>query len=125
MSTTTTDEVKAMLLAGRRITKLDLFNESEVHSSCLPQRIYDIRQETDWDIRSQSVKGKGTLREYWLEPEEIERIKKTPHMKRFESEKIEDEQSAMPDLNIAENGLEMAQNEKYEQIGIGLPWQNW
>ena len=72
---TTTEEVKAMLLSGRHITKLDLFYESEIASSCLPQRIYDIRKETDWDIKSQSVKGKGTLREYWLEPEEIKRIK--------------------------------------------------
>lgn len=72
---TTTDEVKAMLLSGRHITKLDLFYESEIASSCLPQRIYDIRQTTDWDIKSQSVKGKGTLREYWLEPEEISRIR--------------------------------------------------
>lgn len=71
---TTTEEVKAMLLSGRHITKVDLFYESEVASSCLPQRIYDIRRETDWDIKSQSVKGKGTLREYWLEPEEICRI---------------------------------------------------
>lgn len=71
---TTTDEVKAMLLSGRHITKLDLFYESEIASSCLPQRIYDIRQSTDWDIKSRSVKGKGTLREYWLEPEEISRI---------------------------------------------------
>lgn len=72
---TTTEEVKTMLLSGRHITKLDLFYESEIASSCLPQRIYDIRQETDWDIKSQSVKGKGSLREYWLEPEEIKRIK--------------------------------------------------
>lgn len=72
---TTTEEVKGMLLSGRHITKLDLFYESEIASSCLPQRIYDIRQETDWDIKSQSVKGKGTLREYWLEPDEIARIK--------------------------------------------------
>lgn len=71
---TTTEEVKEMLLSGRHITKVDLFYESEIASSCLPQRIYDIRRETDWDIKSQSVKGKGTLREYWLEPEEIRRI---------------------------------------------------
>lgn len=71
----TTEEVKAMLLSGRHITKVDLFYESEISSSCLPQRIYDIRRTTDWNIKSASVKGKGTLREYWLDPEEIKRIK--------------------------------------------------
>lgn len=76
---TTTEEVMQMLLSGRHITKLDLFNESGVHSSCLPQRIYDIRQATDWDIRHRSVKGKGSLREYWLEPSEIDRIKGIKH----------------------------------------------
>lgn len=94
---TTTDEVKKMLLQGRHITKLDLFHESDIHSSCLPQRIYDIRHDAetlDWDIKSQSVKGKGTLREYWLEPDEIARIKSKnkPH-----------------------------QDAKFEQLGLGLP----
>lgn len=71
----TTEEVKKMLLQGRHITKLDLFHESDIHSSCLPQRIYDIRKELGWNIQFRSVPGKGTLREYWLEKEEIERIK--------------------------------------------------
>ncbi len=109
---TTTEEVKAMLLSGRHITKLDLFYESEINSSCLPQRIYDIKHETDWNIQSKSVKGKGTLREYWLEPEEIKRIK---------GQLTEDNK------NIAEK----PQNEPVcevrepinEQMGLGLPWQ--
>lgn len=115
---TTTEEVKEMLLSGRHITKLDLFYESEIASSCLPQRIYDIRRETDWDIKSQSVKGKGTLREYWLEPEEIERIKS--FQKDQSNEEIQD---------LVEMASESLDNEDKayfeEQIGLGLPWQNW
>lgn len=110
-SKTTTEEVKEMLLSGRHITKVDLFFESEIASSCLPQRIYDIRKETDWDIKSQSVKGKGTLREYWLEPEEIKRIKSSELQDLVEaaSESLDNEDKAYFE----------------EQMGLGLPWQNW
>ena len=105
---TTTDEVKQMLLSGRHITKLDLFYESEISSSCLPQRIYDIRHTTDWNIRSKSVKGKGTLREYWLDPDEIRRIK-------GQSIKEEEKPSQMP-----QKQPEIVN----EQVGLGFPWQN-
>ena len=109
---TTTEEVKAMLLSGRHITKLDLFFESEKSSSCLPQRMYDIRHETDWNIRSKSVKGKGTLREYWLDADEIKRIKgqsvKT-------EEKIAEKPQKQPEIEA---------REIHEQIGLGFPWQH-
>lgn len=74
---TTTDEVKQMLLSGMHINKIDMFYRTHDHSSCLAQRIYDIKNDPDtcdWKIQKGSVKGKGTLREYWLDPEEIERI---------------------------------------------------
>ena len=100
---TTTEQVKEMLLQGRHITKLDLFWESEINSSCLPQRIYDIRKEDGWDIRGKAVKGKGNLREYWLEPEEIIRIKGKECPVRMKSE-------------LTENGVKITQ----EQLGIGL-----
>lgn len=108
----TTEEVKKMLLQGRRITKLDLFYESEINSSCLPQRIYDIRQTTDWDIKSQSKKGKGTLREYWLEPEEIERIK---------TGKPRNEQYIKEETKVAEMPLNKPKNKNFEQMGLGIP----
>ena len=106
---TTTDEVKAMLLSGRHITKLDLFYESEISSSCLPQRIYDIKQTTDWNIQCQSVKGKGTLREYWLDPDEIRRIKGL---------KVEEEQPTEPEENIVPEPQNQPEIE--EQMPLGL-----
>ena len=75
---TTEQQVKEMLLQGRHITKVDLFWETEVNSSCLPQRVHDIKRNLGWDIKSRCVKGKGTLKEYWLEPEEIARITGKP-----------------------------------------------
>ena len=109
---TTTEEVKVMLLSGRHITKLDLFYESEIASSCLPQRIYDIRQTTDWNIKSRSVEGKGTLREYWLEPEEIERIKGIKKV---------DEQSIKEETKTSEKPLNKP---KFEQSTLGLFGEN-
>ena len=114
---TTTEEVKTMLLSGRHITKLDLFHESDIHSSCLPQRIYDIRQTTDWDIKSQSVKGKGTLREYWLEQSEIDRIMGV-------SPKVEEYIPVSE--KVAETLNKAPQNEvKEEQMGLGLFGEWW
>lgn len=104
---TTTEEVMDMLLQGRHITKLDLFYESEINSSCLPQRIYDIKHLTDWNIQSKCVKGKGSLREYWLEPEEIKRIKG---------------QSIEPEQKVAE--MPRKEPETDVQLGLGLPWQS-
>ena len=124
---TTTEEVKKMLLDGRHITKLDLFHESDVHSSCLPQRIYDIRQTTDWDIKCQSVKGKGTLREYWLEPEEIMRIKNKGIFKPSNEQKQKDEQLVEKSQNIQKSGATEPKTQKYEQLGmlIGVPSEWW
>lgn len=63
-----------MLLTGQHINKF-LFYE-RTGTVCLAQRILDIRQTKGWFIRSKSIEGKGSLREYWLEKEEIARIKK-------------------------------------------------
>ena len=63
-----------MLLSGQKVNKYTFL--SAANSVCLAQRILDIRQQKGWNINSASVKGKGTLKEYWLEKEEIERIKK-------------------------------------------------
>lgn len=114
MNKTTEQLVRDLLLSGRHIDKEKMRDASIINSSCLPQRIKDIRYKTDWDIKHRSVPGKGTLREYWLEPEEIARIK---------GEKVEHEQLVKPDENIAPQGLQKATEQKYthEQLGLGIP----
>lgn len=73
MNKTTIEIAQDMLMSGAKINKFTFLNEA--NSVCLAQRIKDIRQMYGWNIKSQSVKGKGTLKEYWLEQEEIERIR--------------------------------------------------
>lgn len=68
---TTREIVEKVLLDGRHITKFDLLNMA--NSVCLAQRIQEIRN-SGWDVQSKTVKGKGTLVEYWLEQSEIDRI---------------------------------------------------
>lgn len=70
---TTQEIVEDLLLQGKHINKFDLL--SMANSVCLAQRILDIKEQKGWNICSKSVPGKGTLKEYWLEPEEIARIK--------------------------------------------------
>lgn len=69
---TTLEFVKKELLKGRKVNKFDLLNKTG--SVCLAQRILDIRQE-GWDVRSRAIKGKGNLREYYLDKDERQRIK--------------------------------------------------
>lgn len=69
---TTTEYIKKELLRGHKINKFGLMNKTG--SVCLAQRILDLKNE-GWDIRGRSVKGKGSLREYYLEKAEIERLK--------------------------------------------------
>lgn len=112
---TTEQLVRDLLLSGRHINKVDMREASIINSDCLPQRIKDIRYKTDWDIKHRSVPGKGTLREYWLEPEEIERIK--ARNKRVE-------QLVEENRNLAEKASESLKSEEEayfgEQMGIGL-----
>lgn len=75
---TTQEIVEDLLLQGKHINKFDLLQVA--NSVCLAQRILDIKEQKGWNIRSASVKGKGTLKEYWLEPEEIMRIRKPLQM---------------------------------------------
>lgn len=118
---TTEQLVREMLLSGRHISKVDMREASVINSDCLPQRIKDIRYKTDWDIKYRSVPGKGSLREYWLEPQEIARIReKTQRIERFSEEKKSDEQLLIPQENIAETSRKQAETEKYEQMGLGL-----
>lgn len=66
---------KKLLLEGRHITFRDLEDNTDIKSVKLAQRIYDIRHKDGWNVKSKTVKGKGTLLEYWLEKDEIDRIK--------------------------------------------------
>ena len=75
---TTQEIVEDLLLQGKHINKFDLLQVA--NSVCLAQRILDIKEQKGRNIRSASVKGKGTLKEYWLEPDEIMRIRKPLQM---------------------------------------------
>lgn len=127
--TTSIEDVKRLLLSGRHISKEDLRRENYVNSSCLSQRIYDLRHLAkygclDWDIKWRSVPGKGTLREYWLEPEEIARIKVASvcnvPLKAIGQDKEMNEQIEKNIENLRETAQKVAQNEKYEQMSLGL-----
>lgn len=115
---TTEQLVRRLLLSGRKIDKTIMRKESDINSDCLSQRIKDIRYKTDWNIKSQTVKGKGSLKEFWLEPEEIERIK--GKIETVEPRYDEDEQLAFAVEKTAPERTENAQDENYEQLGIGI-----
>jgi len=118
---TTTEVLMEALLDGRHLTKFDFLDMT--NSVCLAQRVLELRQE-GWDIKDKPVKGKGNLREYWLEQKEINRIRvrehriieNTIHIKK----KGEDEQLLKQEENIAETDQKTAQTEHYEQMGFGL-----
>ena len=69
---TTTEILQEVLLDGKHLTKFDFLNLT--NSVCLAQRVQELRSG-GWGIVDKNVPGKGTLKEYWLEPEEIARIK--------------------------------------------------
>lgn len=73
MRKTTQAILEDMLLDGKHVNKFDFLNATQ--STCLAQRVYDIQWQRGWDIKSKTIKGKGTLTEYWLEDTEIKRIK--------------------------------------------------
>ena len=130
--TTSIEDVKRLLLSGRHFTKNDLRRENYVNSSCLSQRIYDLRHLAkygclDWDIKWRSVPGKGTLREFWLEPEEIERIKNSPRMVSNNEQNHKDEQLTEPIENIVEKASMSLKNEDiaYEQTSLLLGGENF
>lgn len=104
---TTREIVESVLLQGKHITKFDLLTMA--NSVCLAQRIQEIRN-SGWDVQSKTVKGKGTLVEYWLEPSEIERITGT---------KVSDEQLLTESENIAESPNIVPQIAE-EQVSLGL-----
>ncbi len=122
---TTQEVVEELLLQGKHINKFDLL--SVANSVCLSQRILDIRQQKGWNISSRSVKGKGTLKEFWLEPEEIERIKNSPRMVSNNEQNHKDEQLVEPIENIVEKASVSLKNEDiaYEQTSLLLGGENF
>lgn len=104
---TTKEIVKHMLMQGKHITKFDLLTVA--NSVCLAQRIQEIRN-SGWDVQSKTVKGKGTLVEYWLEQAEIDRILGRNSV---------DEQLLTESENIAETQNIVPKNAQ-EQQSLGL-----
>ena len=118
---TTTEILQEVLLDGKHLTKFDFLNLT--NSVCLAQRVQELRQ-MGWNIVDKNVPGKGTLKEYWLEPEEIARIKVASvcnvPLKAMEQDKEMNEQIEKNIENLRETAQKVAQNEKYEQMGLGL-----
>ena len=115
---TSSEILKEHLLKGGSIHKFQFMNMTPTHTVCLAQRVEELRR-AGWVIKDRPVEGKGNLKTYYMEQAEIDRIKNTQYMPI--SKQIEtDEQSVDVDTNIAPGGLEMAQNEFYEQLGLGL-----
>ena len=104
---TTRQIVERMLMQGKHITKFDLLTVA--NSVCLAQRIQEIRN-SGWDVQSKTVKGKGTLVEYWLEQAEIDRILGRNSV---------DEQLLTETKNIAETQNIVPKNAQ-EQQSLGL-----
>lgn len=118
---TTTEILQEALLLGKHLTKFDFL--SLTNSVCLAQRVQELRQ-MGWNIVDKNVPGKGTLKEYWLEPEEIARIKVASvcnvPLKAIGQDKEMNEQIEKNIENLRETAQKVAQNEKYEQMGLGL-----
>ena len=110
-----------LLLNGEHINKSDF--HAKYHTFTLTQRIEELRRD-GWNIKSKTIPGRKGMVEYWLEPEEIERIKKTPHMVSNQEQNEKDEQLLIPSENLAETCGESLKSEDNayfnEQLGIGL-----
>lgn len=110
---TSQEKLEKMLLSGVKVDKGKFYRE--VGTFCLTQRIYDIKKDKGWLIRSRTVDGKGTLREYWLDKDEIERIKAT------QGEKPKVEQSSVVKETAPKQAEIEPQSElKAEQGSLGL-----
>ena len=111
-----------LLLNGEHINKSDFRDEYKTFT--LTQRIEELRNKDKWDVKSKTIPGKHGMVEYWLEPEEINRIhshgSKVIAQMLSATEKGADEQLADEKEKVAETSQKTAQNEHYEQIGLGL-----
>ena len=110
---------------GEHINKSDF--HAKYHTFTLTQRIEELRRD-GWNIKSKTIPGRKGMVEYWLEPEEINRIHS--HGSQVISnmlsatEKSADEQLAEENRNLAEKASESLKSEDNayfnEQLGIGL-----
>lgn len=110
-----------LLLNGEHINKSDFRDEYKTFT--LTQRIEELRNKDKWDVKSKTIPGKHGMVEYWLEPDEIERIKKTPHMVSNQEQNDSDEQLVEENKNLAEmasESLKSEDNAYFEQMGLGL-----
>lgn len=108
---TSSEILQDLLLKGRKVNKFTFLDYT--NSVCLAQRVLELRQ-LGWNIRSRAIKGKGNLREYWLDREEIDRL----NSRLTESQNVEDEVLVEENNNVAENEEKGVLEE--EQLGLGL-----
>lgn len=110
-----------LLLNGEHINKGDF--HATYHTFTLTQRIEELRRD-GWNIKSKTIPGRKGMVEYWLEPDEIERIKNLPHTLTNSEQNEKDEQLLIPSENLAETCGESLKSEDNayfnEQLGIGL-----
>lgn len=106
---------------GEHINKAEF--HSKYHTFTLTQRIEELRRD-GWNIKSKTIPGRKGMVEYWLEAEEIARIKVASvcnvPLKAVEQDKEMDEQIEKNIENLRETAQKVAQNERYEQMGLGL-----
>ena len=107
---------------GEHLNKGDF--HATYHTFTLTQRIEEIRRLDKWDVKSKTIPGRKGMVEYWLEPDEIERIKNLPHTLTNSEQNEKDEQLLIPNENLAEKASESLKSEDNayfnEQLGIGL-----
>ena len=108
---TSSEILQDLLLKGRKVNKFTFLDYT--NSVCLAQRVLELRQ-LGWNIRSRAIKGKGNLREYWLDREEIDRL----NSRLTESQNAKDEVLVEENNNVAENEEKGVLEE--EQLGLGL-----
>ena len=109
-----------LLLNGEHINKGDF--HATYHTFTLTQRIEELRRD-GWNIKSKTIPGRKGMVEYWLEPDEIERIKNLPHTLTNSEQNEKDEQLLIPSENLAETcgeSLKSEDNAYFEQMGLGL-----
>ena len=114
-----------LLLNGEHINKGDF--HAKYHTFTLTQRIEELRRD-GWNIKSKTIPGRKGMVEYWLEPEEINRIhshgSQVIDNMLSAQQKCADEQLVEENRNLAEKASESLKSEDKayfsEQLGIGL-----
>lgn len=114
-----------LLLDGQHINKSDF--HATYKTFTLTQRVEEIRNTNKWDVKSKTIPGKRGMVEYWLEPEEIERIKNSPRMVSNNEQNHKDEQLVEPIENVVEKASVSLKNEDiaYEQTSLLLGGENF